>query len=350
MTSLRETADAVRSDALGFDPERLRAYLLEHVSGADGPMTVDRVRGGQSNPTFFVDFPARRLVFRKRPDGPTLPSAHAIDREFRVLDALKGTGLPVPAPLLFNDDLTLVGTPFYVMERLDGRIFDDAALPGIAPADRAAYFFAAADALAQLHAIDPAAVGLADYGRPGDYFQRQIARWSRQWRESPTNDIPALDSLVRWLPDHQPPDDGRIAIAHGDYRFGNLIFHPVEPRIVGILDWELSTLGHPLADLGFCCMPWHTAPQEYAGILGLDHEALGIPTQDAFVAHYMARAVPTGPLLPFHIVFALFRFAVIFVGIADRVRAGTAAGENAASVSPLARHFARRALDVAEAS
>ncbi len=322
---------------------------MDRIPDLDGPMTVERIAGGQSNPTFFLTFPERRLVLRKKPAGPILPSAHAIDREFRVLRALGETDVPVPRALLYCAEDDIVGTPFYVMERLDGRVFEDAALPGLSPADRRAIYLSTAEALARLHAVDPHTIGLADYGRPGNYFERQIARWSKQWADSPTSDIPALDALTRWLPQNLPPDDGRVAIAHGDFRIGNLIFHPNEPRVVGILDWELSTLGHPLADLGFCCMPWHTAPDEYAGLLGLDREALGLPDEDTFVAHYMRHARPTGPLRAFHIAFALFRFAVIFVGIADRVRAGTAAGHNARSVGHLGRNFAQRALDVARA-
>ncbi len=330
-----------------FEPGRLETYLRDAIAGLTGPMRLERVSGGQSNPTYFVTFDNRRLVLRKRPNGPTLPSAHAVDREFRVLDALVRTKVPVPRTVLFHGDNDVVGTPFYLMERLDGRVFEDCALPGLNPDERRAIYLSMAETLAQLHAIDPELVGLADFGRPGNYFGRQIARWSRQWTESPTNDIPALDEVVAWLSEHLPPDDGRVAIAHGDFRLGNLIVHPSEPRVIGVLDWELSTLGHPLADVGFCCMPWHTAPDEYRGLLGLDWTGLGIPDEQAFVDHYLRHAVSTERPTSFHVVFALFRFAVIFVGIADRAQAGTAAGQNAAEVGPLARHFARRALDVA---
>lgn len=329
-----------------FDADRLGGFLRGRLPGLDGAMTVQRIAGGQSNPTFFLDFPGRRLVLRKKPGGPILPSAHAVDREFRVLRALDGTGVPVPRALLFHAEDDVVGTPFYVMERIEGRVFADAALPGLRPAERRALYASVADTLARLHAVDVAAVGLGDFGRPGDYFARQIARWGRQWAASPTDDIPALDAVANWLKANLPPDDGCAAIAHGDFRIGNLIVHPTEPRVVGVLDWELSTLGHPLADLGFCCMPWHTSPDEYAGILGLDGAVLGIPEQAAFVARYREGAPDAGPLTAFHIAFALFRFAVIFVGIADRVRSGTAAGHDAARVAPLARNFAARALDV----
>jgi aminoglycoside phosphotransferase (APT) family kinase protein len=311
-----------------------------------GPMSLDRIEGGQSNPTYFVTFPDRRLVLRKKPAGPILPSAHAIDREFRVLSALSGTNVPVPRVFLYHAEDDVIGTPFYIMERLEGRVFHDCALPDLEPAERRAIYLSMAETLAALHAIDPAHLGLGDFGRPGNYFQRQIARWSRQWAESATKDIPELDALVAWLPAHLPPDDGRVAIAHGDFRLGNLIIHPSDPRVVGVLDWELSTLGHPLADLGFCCIPWHTAPDEYAGILGLDRAALGIPDEAEFVNHYFSHGRRDPAFGSFHLAFALFRFAVIFVGIADRKRAGTAAGSNAAAVSHLGRHFARRAADV----
>jgi aminoglycoside phosphotransferase (APT) family kinase protein len=335
----------MQPNASEFDADRLRSFLAERL-GVSGSMSLDRIEGGQSNPTYFVTFPDRRLVLRKKPFGPTLPSAHAIDREFRVLSALSGTGVPVPRVLLYHADDNVVGTPFYVMERLEGRVFHDCALPGLEPFERRAIYLSMAETLAALHRLDPAAIGLADFGRPGNYFQRQIARWSRQWAESPTKDIPELDVLVAWLTAHLPPDDGRVAIAHGDFRLGNLIIHPSEPRVVGVLDWELSTLGHPLADLGFCCMPWHTSPEEYAGILGLDTAALGVPDEAEVVNHYFARGPRDPTFGSFHLAFALFRFAVIFVGIADRARAGSAAGSNAAAVSHLRVRFARRAVDI----
>ena len=342
-----ENSAASPHHEVGFDGERLRRFLFERMPDLLGPMGVERVAGGQSNPTFYLSFGNRRLVLRKKPAGPLLRSAHAVDREFRVLAALADTAVPVPRALLFHGGDDVVGTPFYVMERLDGRVFHDCALPHLSPDERRAIYFSMAETLARLHALDPADIGLGEFGRPGDYFERQIARWSRQWAESPADPIPALDELVRWLPDHLPIDTGRLAIAHGDFRLGNLVIHPVEPRVVGVLDWELSTLGHPLADLGFCCLPWHTRPNEYSGVMGLDLAVLGIPTQAEFVDRYMARAAPTGALQMFHLVFALFRFAVIFVGIADRARTGSAASNEAGEVGRLAVNFAERALDLA---
>ncbi|MCB1446318.1 MAG: phosphotransferase family protein [Rhizobiaceae bacterium] len=336
--------DATATD---FDPARLADYLDARL-GKVGGLMLERIGGGQSNPTYFLDRGAGRYVLRKKPAGPILPGAHAIEREFRVLSALAGTDVPVPKPILLEEDAGVLGTPFYLMERVEGRVFSDCALPELAPAERRPIYLAMAEALAKLHAVRPDAVGLADYGRPGNYFERQLTRWTRQWRESPSERIPALDGLADWLAEHLPPDDGTISIAHGDFRLGNMLFHPVENRVVAILDWELSTLGHPLADLGFCVMPWHTAPEEYGGILGLDRARLGLPEERDFVRHYYSRAIPTPALRPFHVAFALFRFAVIFVGIADRARAGNAAGSNAADVAPLAGRFAERALEVIE--
>lgn len=335
--------DKVRVSA-DFDPVALEAFLEDRFGA--GVMRLERIGGGQSNPTYFVDFGARRMVLRKKPAGPILRGAHAIDREFRVLEALAPTNVPVPKPVLYHDGDTPLGTPFYLMERLEGRVFHDCSLPGLSPDERRGIYLGMAEAMAKLHAVRPDDVGLGDYGKPGNYFERQIGRWTRQLRESPSDRIPALEAVTDWLPQNVPADDGRISIAHGDFRLGNLLFHPEKPEVIGILDWELSTLGHPLADLGFCSMTWHSAPDEYGGILGLDIQALGIPSQREFLDHYFAHAAPTAPLERFHLVFSLFRFAVIFVGIADRARAGNAAASDAADVAPLAGRFAGRAMEI----
>jgi aminoglycoside phosphotransferase (APT) family kinase protein len=327
-----------------FDPGALAGFL----AGAFGPaeLALEQVAGGQSNPTYFVTWGGRRMVLRKKPAGPLLPGAHAIEREFRVMEALGRAGVPVPRPLLLHTEPGPLGTPFYLMERVEGRVFADCALAGVPAGERAGIYMGMADALAALHRARPEAVGLGDFGRPGSYFERQIARWTRQWRESGSGPIPALDALADWLPRHLPADDGRVAVAHGDFRLGNLLFHPTEPRVVAILDWELATLGHPLADLGYACIPWHTAPDEYGGILGLDLAALGLPAERAFIERYLAAAPPGAPFGRFHVAFALFRFAAIFVGIADRARAGTAAAGDAAALGPLAARFAERGLEV----
>ena len=336
-------------EGLDFDPDPLREFLRGHF-GSTVDATVTRVEGGQSNPTYFLDLGRDRLVLRKQPLGALLPGAHAIDREFRVLTALCGTNVPVPRPILFHADPSLLGTPFYVMERVEGRIFHAGSLPSASLGERKVLYFAMAETLARLHAVRPADVGLDDFGRPGNYFERQLARWTKQWRQSPTKGIPALDELADWLADHVPPDDGRPVIAHGDFRLGNLLFHPKRAEVVAILDWELSTIGDPFADLGFACLPWNTGPDEYGGLLGLDLDELGIPSQREFVARYEASQAPASPLQlqPFHIAFALFRFAVIFVGIADRAHDGTAAASGAAALGPLAARFAARGMQLAE--
>ncbi|MDU8943032.1 phosphotransferase family protein [Ovoidimarina sediminis] len=326
----------------------LLGTLLRNVLGPDaGNFAIERIGGGQSNPTYYLDWADRRLVLRKQPLGPILKGAHAIDREYRVLTALHPTDVPVPAPVHFHSDAEPLGTPFYLMERIDGRVFTDTALAGLPPEERAPIWMAVADTMAAMHALRPDEIGLGDYGRPGNYFERQISRWDRQYRASPSAPIAPIEALHAWLTQALPPDDGAVALCHGDFRLGNLLFHPDAPRVVAILDWELSTLGHPLADLGFCCMPWHTAPDEYGGLLGHDLDAMRLPSEAAIVERYVAASADTAPLLPFHKAFALYRFAVIFVGIADRVRDGSAAAADAAALAPLAERFALRGLEIA---
>jgi len=232
------------------------------------------------------------------------------------------------------------------MERVAGRVYHDATLPDLSANERQAVYLSMAETLAQLHAVTPSEVGLADFGKPGNYFERQLSRWMRQWRQADSMKIPDIDRLAEALALRMPTDDGQLAIVHGDYRIGNLILHPTKPRVVAILDWELSTLGHPLSDLGFCCMTWRTTPEQYGGILGTAAVAPGIPTRDDFVARYAAAAPGTPPLTPFHEAFAFFRFAVIFVGIAERARQGTASDPKAARLAPLAAVFAQKGLDV----
>lgn len=324
--------------ALDFDPAALRD-VLDAAFGRVRAFDLHRVAGGQSNPTCFVTHGARRMVLRKQPLGPILPGAHAIDREYRVLAALHPAGLPVPRPILYHADPDPLGTPFYLMERVEGRVFAEAALPGLPVAERRAIWMGMADAMAAMHAIRPQDVGLADFGRPGGYFARQLRRWGRAMRESPAAPIAELERLCDWLGDNLPKEEGEARLAHGDFRLGNLLFHPTEPRVLAILDWELATLGPPMADLGFACMAWHSAPEEYGGLLGLDLAAEGLPTEAEFVARYGPGAEA---LLPFHRIFALFRFAVIFRGIGDRAAQGTASSAEAARLAPLARRFAIR--------
>lgn len=329
--------------AAGIDRPALEAFL--HENFGPGDLHLTKIAGGQSNPTFFVDHGDRRMVLRKQPPVVLARGAHAIDREFRILKALRHTPVPVPDPILFHAEPDILDTPFYLMERIDGRVFQDCTLPGVPTSERTEMYMSVARTLASLHALRPEAVGLADYGPRGNYFERQLTRWTEAYRRSSGPPIPALDTLTVWLRDNLPRDDGQVTIVHGDFRIGNLMFHPTKPEVVGVLDWELSTLGHPLADLGYCCMPWWTSSDEFGGIRDADHAALGLPAQAEFVETYYRHAVPTGQLLPFHVAFALFRFAVIFVGISDRSREGTATSADAAEIGVLAERFAARALE-----
>lgn len=329
----------------GFDADGLQNYLHRAIPGVRGPMRLERIVGGQSNPTFFVTFDNRRLVLRKQPPGELLPSAHAVDREYRVITALARQGIPVPGTVLFCEDRAVVGTPFYLMERVEGRVFHDATLLGLAPAERQAMYESMSRTLADLHGVDVAAAGLADYGRPGNYFGRQIGRWTKQWNLSRTRDDANIDKLIAWLPAHIPEDD-TASLVHGDYRIGNLMFHPTEPRVVAILDWELSTLGHPLADMAHAAIAWKTRPEEFGGLLGLDLEAMGIPSLERFEEIYAQEAHHGVRLTPFHMAFGLFRWAVIFEGIAARAAAGNAFSDDAAANGRLAAVFAKRAADL----
>jgi aminoglycoside phosphotransferase (APT) family kinase protein len=331
-----------------FDPDTLEAFLRDVVPDLSGSMSLSRIGGGQSNPTYRARFQNRSIVLRKQPPGSILPSAHAVDREYRILTALAATGVPVPRTVLFHEGREVVGTPFFLMEHLEGRVFADYALPGLPPSERRAMYDAMASTLARLHGVDWAALGLADFGRPGNYYARQISRWTRQWQTSRSRDDANVERLVAWLPAHVPPGDETV-IAHGDFRFANLMFHPTEPRVIGVLDWELSTLGHPLADLAFNCIAWHTTPDEYGGLRGLDLAALGIPTREEYVARYCAAAGRRDAPTAFHDAFALFRMAVILEGIAVRARVGSAAAEDAAEVGRLSAVFARRGVERIEA-
>lgn len=323
---------------------RLDAFLRTQLPLLTGPMRLQAIGGGQSNPTFFVDFDNRRMVLRKKPEGEVLPSAHAVDREYRVMSALAASGLPVPPTVLYHADPTVVGTPFYLMDRVEGRVFADNALPGMEPAERRAIYLAMAETMARLHQVDWRAAGLADFGKEGQFFQRQLRRWTQQWALSKTRENPAIDELIGWLGAHMPDDD-TTTIAHGDFKLNNLMFHPTEPRVVAVLDWELSTLGHPLADVAFNTVPWRTLPTEFGGIRGLDLAALGIPTEQDYLAHYYRAARRSEQAEPFHWAFAFMRWAVIFEGIAARAQRGNAVADNAAEVGALSIAMARRGIE-----
>jgi aminoglycoside phosphotransferase (APT) family kinase protein len=330
-----------------FDETTLDSHLRSSIDGLSGTMRIERIQGGRSNPTFFVSYDNRRLVLRKQPPGNLLPSAHAIDREYRILKALAGTDVPVPKALSFHEGSEVVGTPFYVMERLEGRVFNDCALPGVPPQERRVMTLAVAETMARLHRLDWAALGLADYGHPGNYFARQIGRWSRQWEMSKSRELPAVERLIAWLPKNVPDSD-ITSIVHGDFRLNNLIFHPTEPKVVGVLDWELSTLGHPLADVAYSALTWRLTPAEYVGFAGLDLAALGIPSEHEYLEHYYALAPSTGRVTPFHTAFSLFRLAVIFEGVAARARQGSASSDDGRRIDHLSEVFAQRAVEVIE--
>lgn len=320
-----------------IDTTALARYLGAHVTGMGASLTLRPIAGGQSNPTFFLDSGDRRLVLRKRPGGALLPSAHAVDREFRVQAALAETAVPTARMVHFCADEAVIGTQFYLMERVEGRVLAHSALPGLPVAERRAYFEAFARTLAQIHRVDPQALGLGDFGKTGGFAARQIARWTRQWRLSGGRPDAAVERLIDWLPRNLPAED-RTTLVHGDFRLGNVMFHPTEPRIVAVLDWELSTLGHPLADLAHSCIyTWFMRPDDYGcGLRGLDLAAEGLPRMEEFTATYFAASGQEGPLTTFYLALALFRNAVIFEGIADRARQGNAASQDAAEVGRLA--------------
>jgi aminoglycoside phosphotransferase (APT) family kinase protein len=330
---------------IGFDTGRLLGWLRDKELDAQGPMRLQRISGGQSNPTFFVDFDDRSYVLRKQPAGPLLPSAHAFDREFRILGALAQTDVPVPAAVAYCDDPAVIGTPFYMMDKLEGRVMPDYGLSNVPASQRSAYLLAMAEVTAKLHAVDWAALDLEDYGRPGNFFQRQVARWTRQWQSSKQADNPDVERLIAWLPANVPAGD-ETCIVHGDLRLGNLMFHPTEPRVIALLDWELSTLGHPLADVAYSCMAWHMTPDEFHGLRGIDLAASGLPAQAQVLEHYRLCSGREEPVTAFHLAFSMFRFAVILEGVAARARDGIAASEDALEVGALGAAFARQAVEL----
>jgi aminoglycoside phosphotransferase (APT) family kinase protein len=316
---------------LDLPADTLATYLEAHVDGFRGPLVATKFKGGQSNPTYRIDAASGTYVLRRKPPGVLLPSAHAVDREFRVLQALHGGAVPVATPLHLCEDTAVIGSMFYLMAHVDGRILWDPSLPDFEPAARAAHYDAIVDALAALHAVDPAAVGLGDFGKPGSYFERQLRRWSEQYRASETRPIAAMEALIAALPPRCPADDGSVALVHGDFRIDNLIFAPDAPRVSAIVDWELSTLGHPLADLGYFCMALQL-PRNPAlpGLAGLDRAALGIPDEAALLARYAersGRAIPAD--WPFVLAFSFFRLAAIAQGVAKRAEQGNASNEHA---------------------
>ena len=334
----------------GLSLDRLEAWLGGHVEGFRGPLAAERFAGGQSNPTYRLVASSGRYVLRRKPPGPLLPSAHAIDREFRVMRALAETAVPVPRVLALCEDDSVIGSAFYIMEFLDGRIFWDQRLAEVVDlAHRTAIFDSMNAVIAALHSVDYQVLGLGDFGRPGNYLGRQIARWSRQYRASETAAIEAMDRLIDWLPAHLPAESAP-AIVHGDYRMDNLIFHKTEPRVIGVLDWELSTIGDPLADFAYHAMSWRVTPELFRGLAGIDFAATGIPDEAEYVALYCRRTGREAiPAWEFYMVYSLFRIAAILQGIAKRAIDGTAAGADAAEQGRLARPLAEQAWDLARA-
>jgi aminoglycoside phosphotransferase (APT) family kinase protein len=342
------------ASALALDVARLEAFLAARLPDFKGPLTVRQFKGGQSNPTYLLQTPARRYVLRRKPPGKLLPSAHAVEREFRVIGALHAQGFPVAAPVLYCDAAEVAGTPFYLMEHVEGRVIWEPHMPDAEPSERAAVYDAMNAVIARLHSFDPAALGLMDFGRGENYVARQVERWSKQYRASEIDRIEDMERLIAWLPSHLPPP-APVRLVHGDYRLDNIILARSEPKILAVLDWELSTLGDPLADLAYHLMQWDMPPSETgAGVgtlVGHELERLGIPARGAYVDAYVERTgLDPRPHLAVYLAYNFFRLAAILQGIVGRVRDGTATSENAAAMAPLVRPLAAKAWDFARAA
>jgi len=355
-----EAFTGTRAPSHSIDNEALAAWLGSQVPGFAGPLSIEQFKGGQSNPTYKLVTPGQTYVMRAKPApaAKLLPSAHAIEREYMVMRALQDTEVPVPRMLALCEDESVIGRAFYIMEFVQGRVLWDQSLPGMTNAERAAHYEEMNRVIAALHKVDVQAVGLAGYGKPGNYFERQIGRWSKQYQASITQPIEAMDRLIEWLPAHIPEsarDPREVSIVHGDFRLDNLVFHPTEPRVLAVLDWELSTLGHPLADFSYHCMSWHIRTSGTArGLGGVDIAALGIPDEQSYVRRYCERTGRVDPALVmqdwnFYLAYNLFRIAAILQGIAKRAEDGTAssaqareAGAGARPLAELGWQFAQR--------
>ena len=337
----------VRS-AHAFDEVALAAFLQRETGITLAGLAVQQFGGGQSNPTFLLTSAGSRFVMRKKPPGKLLKSAHQVDREYRIMKALADTDVPVPRMVALCEDESIIGTAFYVMEYLEGRIFRDPQMPGASRAERAAVYDSMNDVLARLHKVDFAKIGLSDFGRPGNYFERQISRFIQQYRAAQTDQIPEMEELISWLPGNIPVEDS-VSIAHGDYRLENTIFHPTEPRMIAVLDWELSTIGHPLADLAYNCLGYHYINPRQGGLVGIDHAATGIPTEAEHVRRYCERT-GRGPIdkWPFYVSFSLFRLASISQGVYKRGLDGNASSETAAQFGNTCQLLAQNAWRLAQ--
>jgi aminoglycoside phosphotransferase (APT) family kinase protein len=346
------TKDA--APALRMDAARLERYLTAQVKGFAGPLTIKQFKGGQSNPTYLLQTPARAYVLRRKPPGKLLPSAHAVDREYRVIRALFAQGFPVAEPLCFCDDDSVAGTAFYVMDFVDGRVFWEPQMPASHPAERAAVYDVMNETIARLHSFEPARIGLGDFGKGENYVARQVERWSKQYRASETQTIDEMERLIEWLPKHIPPA-GPARLVHGDYRLDNLIVAREQPKILAVLDWELSTLGDPLADFSYHLMAWHMPHSESAAgtasLVGHDLGGLGIPSMEDYVDDYVARTgLDPRSALPTYLAYNFFRIAAILQGIIGRVRDGTATSEFAPAKAELIRPLAEKAWEFALAA
>jgi len=325
-----------------FEVARLEQFLRGRIDDWRGALAVEQFKGGQSNPTYRITAGSRRYALRRKPPGKLLPSAHAVDREYRVTKALHGAGFPVAKPHVLCEDESVIGTAFYLMDCVEGRVLWDQALPGMTRAERGAIWDELNRVIAQLHGTDYRAAGLEDFGKPGDYIARQVSRWTKQYQASELERIEEMNQLIDWLPQNIPAGD-ETSVVHGDFRLDNTIFHPAEPRILAVLDWELSTLGHPLADFAYHCMSWHIAPGKFRGIAGLDHSALGIPGEREYVQAYCKRTRRKGidpATWAYYMAYNLFRIAAITQGIAKRVVDGTAASAHARDAGMRARPMA----------
>ncbi len=331
-----------------LDIAELGRYLQAHIEGFDGLQAAEKFPGGQSNPTFLLTADSGKYVLRRKPPGELLKSAHAVDREFRVITALADTDVPVASGYHLCEDDDVIGSMFYVMAHVDGRIFWNPALPDLANAERSAIFDEMNRVLAALHGVDVNAVGLDDYGKPGNYFERQVGRWSKQYLAAETETIDPMDELMRWLPEHMPDDDGQVALVHGDYRLDNMIFDPTEARILAIVDWELSTLGHPLADLAYQCMQWRLPNTGISkGLADIDRAAIGIPTEAEYVETYCRRTGRAGISdWTFCLAFSFFRLASIVQGVLKRALDGNASNIQAMQIGKMARPLAQAAIDL----
>lgn len=337
-----------------FDVGALSAWARDQrIPGFDQAVQVEQFKGGQSNPTFRISAGGQRYVLRRKPPGNLLPSAHAVDREFRVISALHGTDVPVAKPWALCEDTAVIGAMFYLMDCVDGRVLWDPALPGMTPDQRAAHYDELGRVMAALHSVDVQAVGLDGFGKPGQYVARQVERWTKQYRAAETEPIAAMDRLIEWLPARIPAGD-ETRVVHGDYRFDNVIFHPSEARILAVLDWELSTLGHPLVDFAYHCMTWHMATGEgNRGLLGVDLATLGIPGEAAYLARYLERTGRAPGSISaadwnYYLVFNMFRLAGILQGILARALQGNASNERALQAGKRARPLAEQAWALAQ--